>query len=220
MWRRLSTAIALVVVVWVGQASLASASPPKPAVASTQERAVQGALKQHGLYAVAGDAILVSRKDLNQSHILGTGGAPSAAAAGSPPWKSCGVFDKKNKLLKDYGRQKLSGVAGKTGHLRCGHQDFLKSTGWGLRHIESGHLSQWKSKAAMLAEPWQTFANWTWVQTLKAPSSKRRQPSNDTLVYKTPIQIKNSRGQVLDQFTSVVVIARVSQNFITAYPAG
>lgn len=70
----------------------------------------------------------------------------------------------------------------------------------------------------MLGQPWETFANWTWTQTLTHPSSKTRQPSNDTIVYVTPIQIKNSKGDVVDEFNSKIIFARVSQNFITAYP--
>lgn len=152
MWRRFGTVIAVVLVVLSLQSTVASASPTDVGRSRMQEIRVQHALKPHGSYAVAGDAISVSRGQLRSAYAEEGGQPRLPAVAGTPPWKPCGLFDKKAKLLKDYGRQKISGVSGKTGHLRCGHQDFLKASGWGLRHIESGHLSQWKSKAAMLGD--------------------------------------------------------------------
>lgn len=212
---------ALVSFLVIASTAIAEASPiaPTPQHFSFQEKQLLKVLKSNGTYAVAGNAILVAPKELQSP--LGAAqsrGGATPMSSGTPPWKSCGVFDSKYKILKTYGRQKMSGVNGKSAILRCGHHNFLKDTGWGLRHIEADHGSQWKAKAALLVEPWQTFADWTWTQTLSHPSSKSRQRANDTIVYVTPVQIKNSRGEVIDRFNSRIIFARKSQNYITAYP--
>lgn len=215
--RRITAAVAIMALLATGIA--VSSAPLTRADSSTatsglSERQVQEALKPGGVYMVStsGDTfVTVSSLRMRD---LPADARPSTRAA-APPWGACGVFDKKTKLVKDFSRQKISGYKGKTAHLRCG-----TGRNWGLRHIKNGHLDDWKRKASYIGQGFTQFADWSFTQTLSHPSRKYHRPSNDTLQYQTPVQIKNSKGQILDTFTSHVSVARKSQNIITAFPRG
>lgn len=211
------------------------------------EAAVQAALQPGECYAVAGDAIYVSpvvaqqvgpKADLSSpneapsevvtadpnyaivdesapipAEAAGIDAADTVATAASIPWAACGAGDSKYKLVKDYSRQMMSGVSGASAHLRCGTAE-----NWSYRHIKYRHASQWQAKANYIVQDWRSFTDWSMRQTLSKPCSKYRQLSNDTLQYVTPIQIKDNNGRIYHTFGSRVVVARASQNVITAYP--
>lgn len=139
--------------------------------------------------------------------------SPAAPIVVSAPWAACGIRDSKHKLVKNFGRAMISGVSGRTAHLRCG-----TAQNWSYRHIKARHMNDWQNKANYIGDNWRSFADWAWTQTLSRPCSKYRQLSNDTLQYVAPIQIRDRNGRVVHQFGTRVSIARRSQNIITAYP--
>lgn len=138
---------------------------------------------------------------------------PSAEYSTLALWAACGVRDKSTKMVRDFSRSMISGVRGKSAHLKCGTVQ-----NWGYRHIKAEHLSDWQAKTAYLGGSWQPFADWAMRNTLATPCAKYRRVSNDTLQYVAPIQIRNSRGQVVHTFGTRVSVARVTQNIITSYP--
>jgi hypothetical protein len=201
---------ALLAVASVPLAVTPAVGQPAGLITGMTEHQVRQALKPGATYAVASGQVVVRAADLVRRPSSATQVLPRAAAT---PWAACGLFDKKTKLVKNYSRQAVPGYAGRTAHLACGTSD-----NWGLRHIKKEHLDDWQRKAAYIGEGFTQFADWCFTQTLSHPSSKTHRASNDTFQYATPIQIKNTKGQVLNTFTSHVSVARVTQNIITAYP--
>lgn len=128
----LVSALAVLANAPASQASPGDGPTDTPAARAAEQR-LQSTLKEGGTYAVAGDEILVSAKQLKSTpkdseeiRVV------RAASGGTPPWRPCGLTDSKNKELKVYGRQTMKGVSGKSARLRCGHHNFLKKTGLGV----------------------------------------------------------------------------------------
>lgn len=218
-WTLNASKVALLVAVVLAVAGLSiahapiAAAEPNKVITGLSEPEVRAALQTGKNYAVAGDdEVFVRASDLRIRALPAV--ERQSASAASAPWAACGLFDNKTKLVKNYGRQKIAGYSGTTAHLKCGTAE-----NWGLRHIKRDHLYDWQAKADYIGEGFTQFADWSFTQTLSHPSRKYHRPSNDTLQYETPIQIKNSKGQVINTFTSHVSVARKSQNIITAYPA-
>lgn len=137
----------------------------------------------------------------------------TTATAATTPWAACGAYDSKTKLVKDYSRQAISGVSGRTAHLKCGTQTY-----WGYRHIKYRHASNWQAKAALVGGEWRSFTDWALRNTFTYPCLKYRQTSNDTLQYVKNIYLKDRYGRVINKFAARASVARVTQNIITAYP--
>jgi hypothetical protein len=104
------------------------------------------------------------------------------------------------------------GGPGDDAYLRCG------SSGWGLRHIERDHESDWYEYAVLVAADWEDIADYAIEQTLANPSSVRYRPSTDTWRFRGPIEIRNLFGEVVAEFVTRVVVADNSENIITAFP--
>lgn len=137
----------------------------------------------------------------------------STASAATALWATCPIFESKYKLVKDYSRQTIAGVPGRTAHLRCGTQE-----NWGYRHIKDRHSGQWADKAWYVGGDWRSFADWSLGKTFVWPCAKYRRVENNTLQYVKNIYLKDRRGIVISKFASRASVARVSQNVITAYP--
>lgn len=120
-------------------------------------------------------------------------------------------------ILRTYSRAGGGGFAAGYSSMRCGTQR-TDGTGWGLRHIEARHRADWQAKANYVGATWEDFLDFSVAQTLAGPSSVTYRSSNDTYLYKAPIQIRSSSGALIHQFTSNVVVAAVSKNIITAFP--
>lgn len=181
-------------------------------ISGVSEKRAQKALNSDGVYIVTGGDALIAKSDLKPGYQsrVNTGEADKLSS-GKPPWKPCGVNDKKTKQLKKYGRQKIKGHAGKTARLRCGNKK------WGLRHIEKNHYPEWDKYASMMVEPWQIITNWAWTQTLSHPDAKKYQGGKRTFLYRTPVEVKNSDGKVMDKFYSYVAVMKGYQNIVTAF---
>jgi len=136
----------------------------------------------------------------------------NSTSQGTPPWSPCGARDKKTKVLHQYKRATVAGVAGARATLACG------TSGWGFRHIKVRHLSQWEAEAAPLFTPWMDIAHWAIANTLATPCSKLRQTRNDTIQYVAPFELRDQRGKIVRSFGVRVVVGRKTQNIITAYP--
>lgn len=121
-------------------------------------------------------------------------------------------------ILRTYNRASGGGFAAGYSYMRCGTQR-TDGTGWGLRHIAARHKADWQAKANYVGATWEDFLDFSVAQTLAGPSSVTYRSSNDTYTYKAPIQIRSASGGLIHQFTSNVVVARVTKNIITAFPS-
>lgn len=66
---------------------------------------------------------------------------------------------------------------------------------------------------------WRTFTDWAINEALRSPAHVWYESKNDTYVYKTEIQIRDRSDRVRAVKYAYVVVARVSKNIITTYPA-
>ena len=152
---------------------------------------------------------------------------PSAAtaAAAEPPvinystvqpaargWSTCWPWDGKTKVVKQYKRQAVAGYSGARATLACG-----TNKNWGYRHIDAKHGDDWQRVAIKMFVPWQQFADWAFIQVLSHPSQKWHQASNDTLQYRTPVDIVGKRGS-FRTYIIVMSVATKTQNIITSFP--
>lgn len=137
----------------------------------------------------------------------------TTSASAASPWRPCGTNDSKYKLVHDYGRQTMSGITGRSAHLKCG-----TTANWSYWHIKARHQNDWQRKANLVGSGWVDFANWSFTQSLSHPCSRTRRLSNDTLQYVARIQIRDRNNRLVAQFGSRVSVARRSQNIITAFP--
>lgn len=128
-------------------------------------------------------------------------------------WISCGSKDSNQKIVRGFQRVAGDGLAAGATKLRCG------SSAWGYRHININHKKNYQGIAVQVGEnSWTRFADFSINQALRYPATVNYRSSNDTYAYRTEIQIRDSRGKVIYSFYSLVAVARVSKNIISAYP--
>lgn len=129
-------------------------------------------------------------------------------------WAACGVFDSNTKLVRTFERVGWGSVLSGKAYLKCG------SDVWGYRHIQQRHQADWEAIAVYDGVNWRTAADWAIAETLLWPASATYRSSNDTYLYRRQIQLRNkSTGKVVATKYVNVVIARKTQNIITAYPS-
>jgi hypothetical protein len=128
-------------------------------------------------------------------------------------WAACGISDSNTKLVRTFTRTAGAGLSSGSAYLRCG------SDAWGLRHISHNHRTQWETLSLIGGSTsWRTFADWAFNEALRYPAHVTYRSSNDTYLYKTELQIRDSSGRVRDTKYANVSVARVSKNIITAFP--
>ncbi len=156
--------------------------------------------------------VLASSPGPAQAEDQSASDAGRVASQGTPPWPPCGAHDKKTKVLYQYKRAAIAGVAGARATLACGTSE------WGFLHIKKGHLSQWEAKAAPLFVPWMDVAHWAITNALTFPCSTLRQGFNDTILYVGRFELRDRGGALIQRFGVRVVVSRTTQNIITAFP--
>lgn len=127
-------------------------------------------------------------------------------------FESCGGKSNQH-ILRVYTRAGGGGFPSGYSSMRCG------SSTWGLRHIEARHRADWQAKANYVNTTWENMLDFAVSQALAGPSSVTYRSSNDTWLYKAPIQIRSFSGALIHQFTSNVVVAAQSKNIITSFPS-
>lgn len=127
-------------------------------------------------------------------------------------WYACGVNDSNTKMVRGFQRVAGAGLPAGKADLKCG------SPGWGYRHILIEHRTQWEQLAVITGSDWRTFSDWAMNQALNYPAHVSYRSSNDTYLYKTQVQIRDSGGTVRSVKYINVSVARVTKNIITAFP--
>lgn len=129
-------------------------------------------------------------------------------------WAACGVSDASTKLVRTFTRVAWQSVPAGKAYLKCG------SDAWGYRHIQKNHQAHWEAIAVYDGVNWRTAADWAIAETLLYPASATYVSSNDTYYYKRQIQLRDkSTGKVVAVKYVNVIVARATQNIITAYPS-
>lgn len=136
------------------------------------------------------------------------GGSLSALAAAP----GCAASDPATKRVNTYQRRNPSGVA----KLECG-----SNSGYGWRHIAAGKAQDWQNiiDKYKLGTDWATFAKWNISNTVGAPASAPYNSVNQTYTYQAPLQIRNSKGQVVRTYTVKVPVGSTTERIITAFPS-
>ncbi|MGH1547992.1 hypothetical protein ACRAWB_01955 [Leifsonia poae] len=123
------------------------------------------------------------------------------------------VGQDKNRSLQRFNRTAKGGAPRGIADLRCG---VAGPTGWGWRHITSGHAGDYGRIASLMGKSWDSYAKWCLGQTLGVPSSAAYQAGNSTYVYHTPIQIWKS-GRLYKTYTNHVSVSKGDFRIITEY---
>ncbi|MGA4777628.1 hypothetical protein ACPCUX_03725 [Cellulosimicrobium sp. AB352] len=171
--------------------------------------------EDYTLAVPGGDGLTVQRFDPKAIPLLPPrGGTEPTLPSPQATWAACGVFDKNTKLVRTFQRVARAGFSSGKSYLRCG------SPSWGLRHVADRHRTQWEMLAMMGgSSSWRTFTDWAINEALRSPAHVWYESKNDTYVYKTKIQIRDRSDRVRAVKYAYVVVARVSKNIITTYPA-
>lgn len=211
----LAPVIAFLLAGSIGTAPALASPGPEDRSSSEAETAVVEELEPGEYYALMGEELFVFTTSSSIHALDGVTVAdnPSGRASTQALWAACGVRDKSTKMVRDFSRSMISGVSGKSAHLRCG-----TAANWGYRHIKANHLAHWQAKVAYVGGSWQPFTDWAIRNTLAKPCTKYRRLSNDTLQYVAPIEIRNSQGALVHRFGTRVSVARGTQNIITSFP--
>lgn len=124
----------------------------------------------------------------------------------------CSSSDKSTKRINTYQRRNPNGVA----KLECG-----TTSGYGWRHIANGHGQDWQNILTKykIAGTWSDFAKWNIGNTVGAPASAPYNSANNSYTYQSPLQIKNSKGQVVRTYTVKVPVGKTTERIITAFPS-
>ncbi|MBF0817133.1 hypothetical protein E4U02_11970 [Microbacterium paludicola] len=124
----------------------------------------------------------------------------------------CSSTDKATKTVNMWQRRNPNGVA----KLECGTK-----TGYGWRHIADGHGQDWQNILTKykIAGTWSDFAKWNIGNTVGAPASAPYNSTNNSYTYQAPLQIKNSKGQVVRTYTVKVPVGKTTERIITAFPS-
>jgi hypothetical protein len=139
---------------------------------------------------------------------------PASAQSGAPPWAPCGRSDPADKPVKTYPVQPPVGGPTRTyAVLRCGDDKF------GYRHIADKHGQQWADLAVYTGGPWQSLADFAITQTLTVPQPgyPRFNAGKNTWSYKSPLQIKDSQGQVRVTYWVIVGVAAQDGKVLTSF---
>lgn len=173
-------------------------------------------------YALAGVAVPKSQADETKTadglapiQTLGTAellGEKGSSVGNRIKMEASGcVGQDQNRSLQRFNRTAKGGAPRGIADLRCG-----TATGWGWRHITSGHSGDYGRIASLMGKSWDSYAKWCLGQTLGVPSSAAYQASNSTYVYHTPIQIWKS-GRLYKTYTNHVSVSKGDYRIITEY---
>lgn len=124
-------------------------------------------------------------------------------------WTFCYVANDIDYPIKEYFAAYYSGFQG-TINLTCG------SAGFGYKHIEAGHASQWGHFASLADGTWDDFMSFAVGTTLAAPAVIANN-GIDKLCYVAPIFFSN--GSSSFTIYSKVIISMNNRWVITAYPS-
>ncbi|WP_058235030.1 hypothetical protein [Devriesea agamarum] len=124
----------------------------------------------------------------------------------------CFSSDEATKRINIYQRRNPNGVA----KLECG-----TASGYGWRHIANAHGQDWQNILTKykISGTWSDFAKWNIGNTVGAPASAPYNSANNSYTYQSPLQIKNSKGQVVRTYTVKVPVGKTTERIITAFPS-
>ncbi|MGH3520677.1 MAG: hypothetical protein ACRDQ7_25550, partial [Haloechinothrix sp.] len=130
--------------------------------------------------------------------------------SGRPPWAACGASSDKMKRVSTYRRAAGPQIAAGEAYLRCGNDK------WGYRHIANRHGQDWQNVATMIGSNWRDLCDFAIAETLKVPGSVTYNQDDNTWLYIAPLEIKNSRGEVIRRYQAKVAIGN-GKNILTAF---
>lgn len=122
-------------------------------------------------------------------------------------------------ILRVYSRSAGGPAPSGYSSMRCG---TTVGNGYGLRHIEHHHASQWQHKADYIRTTWEDLLDGSVAQTLAGPSQVTYRSNNNTYKYVAPIQLwaAGPLGPYLvNEFNTNVIVAAQDGKIISAYPS-
>lgn len=141
-------------------------------------------------------------------------GVASASLLGPIDSLNCNTLKRENYVVTTYQAAKRGSFSGGRITLQCG-----APTSHGYRHIRARHQVDWTNRMSPMRGNWDDFMDFATRQSLAAPSKYANQ-GGGKFCYTTPIQVRNTRGQVLKTFYPRVVISTNNRRVITSIPGG
>lgn len=211
-WRRRATVLmfsAVLATTGVGLGSVPAMASSESASAVVGDPEVVLVAPVSGASVSSGDLTALG---LNQAPELPPGLA-TASLLGPIDALNCNTLKRASHVVTTYQARSRPGFSGGRIKLECGTEK-----GYGYRHIRAGHQGDWTRKMEPMRGNWDDFMDFATRQSLVAPS-KIADQGGGKLCYTTPVQVRNSKGQVLKTFYPRVIISKTNRRVITLYPA-